>query len=140
MPTDDITSAAKAPQPLCKHILIPGDAHCLNCDEQIAFPGVERTRWQRFTAWLAVALKSDAPAITAAQSQTVAFPEEGPVEKWTPECEQALTLMRQALALLDDLVESGKVDQGTCPDLCRSSLDNAIGQLAPSPRPEWTGV
>jgi hypothetical protein len=37
----------------CKHILVPGQVLCLNCGKQILFTGLERTRWQRFTAWAA---------------------------------------------------------------------------------------
>jgi hypothetical protein len=44
--------AATMPQ-RCKHILVPGQAHCLLCREQILYTGLERTRWQRFTAWVA---------------------------------------------------------------------------------------
>jgi hypothetical protein len=56
MPTENspgTVTPIKAAAPACKHILLPGDEHCLNCEEQIVFPSVKRTRWQRFTAWLA---------------------------------------------------------------------------------------
>jgi hypothetical protein len=54
MPADDVTStdAAETPRPSCKHILVPGHAHCLSCGEQLLHAGLERTRWQRFVAWV----------------------------------------------------------------------------------------
>jgi hypothetical protein len=48
-----------------------------------------------------------------------------------PGCARALALMVEALSLLDGLVESGQVEKGTCPDLTRDLLDNAIGMLTP---------
>ena len=48
-----------------------------------------------------------------------------------PGCDKALALMREAYAILDGLVESGQVEQGTCPALTLESLDNAIGMLEP---------
>jgi hypothetical protein len=62
MPTENtsgkVTSidAAEMPQQPCKHIRnieIPGQALCQLCGEQIPWPGLQRTRWQRFTAWVA---------------------------------------------------------------------------------------
>jgi hypothetical protein len=42
--TGNLTSieAAEAPASACKHILIPGEAHCATCGEQILFTGLER--------------------------------------------------------------------------------------------------
>jgi hypothetical protein len=49
IPFATITPAAEPPQSLrCKHVLYPGQAHCLICGEQILFTGPTRTRWQAF--------------------------------------------------------------------------------------------
>jgi hypothetical protein len=48
-----------------------------------------------------------------------------------PEAVRALALMVEALSLLDGLVESGQVEEGSCPAEARDSLDNAIGMLKP---------
>ncbi len=47
------SEAAETPQPRCKHILVPGEAHCATCGEQIFFTGLDPTRWQRSTAKVA---------------------------------------------------------------------------------------
>jgi hypothetical protein len=39
--------------------------------------------------------------------------------------------MKEAQSLLDDLVERGQVELGSCPDTTRSYLDDAIGMLTP---------
>lgn len=46
MGNDNITSidAAETPQPLpCKHVPVPGQAHCEICGEQILYTGLPRT-------------------------------------------------------------------------------------------------
>jgi hypothetical protein len=53
---DEITppDAATPPQPpRCRHVLIPGEANCLDCGEQILYTGLGQTHWQRFAAWVA---------------------------------------------------------------------------------------
>ena len=48
MPADTITPAGAAapPRPLpCKHILVPGQAHCLTCRAQLLW--IEHPRWER---------------------------------------------------------------------------------------------
>jgi hypothetical protein len=53
MPADTITPAgAAAPsRPLpCKHILVPGQAHCLSCGAQLF--GIERPRWERLLRFI----------------------------------------------------------------------------------------
>jgi hypothetical protein len=57
----DTVTPIEKPAVACNHYFLPDDPHCLNCDEQIVFPAVKRTRWQNFTAWLGVGLKIDAP-------------------------------------------------------------------------------
>jgi hypothetical protein len=55
------TRHAAAEPVTCKHILVPGQAHCLCCGEQILFTGLERTQYvdraralvTRFLDWLA---------------------------------------------------------------------------------------
>jgi hypothetical protein len=47
------------------------------------------------------------------------------------DCEKALALMKEALDILDHLVEAGRVELGSCPDSTRDYLDNAIGMLKP---------
>jgi hypothetical protein len=37
----------------CKHILIPGEANCLACGQQILYTDLGRTHRQRFAAWVA---------------------------------------------------------------------------------------
>jgi hypothetical protein len=37
----------------CKHVLIPGETHCLACGQQILYTDLGRTRLQRFAAWVA---------------------------------------------------------------------------------------
>ncbi len=53
MSINDITPDKGSTPTPCKHILIPGRAHCEMCGDQILYTGLERTRWQRFTAWVA---------------------------------------------------------------------------------------
>jgi len=48
-----------------------------------------------------------------------------------PGCDRALALMKEALGILDGLVESGQVEEGSCAAETRESLDNAIGMLEP---------
>ena len=48
-----------------------------------------------------------------------------------PDCEKALALMEEARGLLDRLVETGRVELGSCPDTTRGYLDDAIGMLSP---------
>ena len=48
-----------------------------------------------------------------------------------PECEKALALMHEARDILDRLVETGRVELGSCPDSTRGYLDDAIGMLEP---------
>ena len=47
------------------------------------------------------------------------------------DCEKALALMEEARGLLDHLVETGRVEPGSCPDTTRGYLDDAIGMLTP---------
>jgi len=49
MPTQNVATTRQS----CRHVLVPGDAHCATCGEQILYTGLERTRWQRFTLWVA---------------------------------------------------------------------------------------
>ena len=55
-----------------------------------------------------------------------------PIRRRPLECERALALMEEARDLLDRLVESGRVELGSCPDTTRAYLDDAIGMLTPN--------
>jgi hypothetical protein len=46
-----------------------------------------------------------------------------------PDCNRALALLEEAGGLLDGLVESGQVEEGSPPDMTRWYLDDAIGML-----------
>jgi hypothetical protein len=48
-----------------------------------------------------------------------------------PECAHALALLRQAQAILDRLVDSGRAAPGSPPDETRNYLQDAIGMLRP---------
>jgi hypothetical protein len=46
-----------------------------------------------------------------------------------PGSDRALALMKEAYAILENLVETGQVKQGSVQDCTLESLDNAIGML-----------
>lgn len=48
-----------------------------------------------------------------------------------PECERALALLLEAQGLLEGLVESGKVAEGSPPEATLWDLNSAIGMLSP---------
>ena len=48
-----------------------------------------------------------------------------------PDCERALALLEEARSLLEGLVESGQVEEGSPPAETLFYLDNAIGMLEP---------
>ena len=48
-----------------------------------------------------------------------------------PDSMSALALLEEAQRLLDGLVERGEVEIGTCPDLTRPHLADAIDMLTP---------
>jgi hypothetical protein len=48
-----------------------------------------------------------------------------------PDCERALALMLEAYKLLEELWESGQLEEGSPPAETLGYLDNAIGMLEP---------
>jgi hypothetical protein len=115
MSINDITpDKGNTPAP-CKHILIPGRAHCEMCGDQILFTGLERTRCQ----------SKKAPSAAAAESATAHDPNKDYISTLLLELGQA-----NAIVDLLFMVASEEGTDSMCDGTLESSLHTVMMRLS----------